>query len=353
LRVAGLVSGQSADGIDAVLADIELSEVGRIEARSINSRWSPHTAPLRQRILQPSASTSEVACLHWELGACIADTAVSVLGGRGRGDLVGSHGQTVLHMPDKGVSLQLGEPAVIAERTGVPVVANFRYADLAAGGRGGPLVPFADWHLLSHERENRACLNLGAIASVTVLPAAGGLEDLTAFDIGPGNLMIDACGGDRGGAAALLGKVDKKLLAELLEHPFFARQAPKAVGWDDFGQPFIEAATSRGLARPDLMATLVALTAETVAQALAAHRVDRLLISGGGIYNRGLVRDLGKRFRGVLPTDAFGIGARAKEALAFAVLAFAAWHRIPAGLPAVTGARHPSVLGQICFAPLG
>jgi anhydro-N-acetylmuramic acid kinase len=347
LRVAGLVSGLSADGIDGVLAEIELGDDGRIQARSVNSRWSPHAAPLRRRILEPSASTTELACLHWELGASFAETAVSVLGGRGRGDLVGSHGQTVLHLPDDGVSLQLGEPAVIAERTGVPVVANFRSADLAAGGRGGPVVPFADWHLLSHERESRACLNLGAIASVTVLPAGGGLEDVSAFDVGPANLLIDACGGDRGGAAALLGKADRELLGQLLAHPFFARPAPKSVGWNDFGQPLVESLRGRGLARPDLMATLVALTAETVVRALAPHRVDRLLISGGGIYNRALVRELGKRFR-MLPTDAFGIGARAKEALAFAVLAFAAWRRIPAALPAVTGARHPSVLGQIC-----
>lgn len=349
MRVAGLVSGPSADGIDAVLADIELSQSGRIEARSINSRWSPHPAPLRLRIRELSGSVDELACLDWELGACFADTALSVLGGRGRGDLVGSHGQTVLHRPDKGVSLQLGEPAVIAERTGAPVVGNFRAADLAAGGRGSPVAPFADWHLLSDERESRACLSLGAIASVCVLPAGGGLEDLVAFEVGPANLVIDACGGDRGGAAALLGKVDQKLLTALLEHPYFARRPPKSVASDEFGQSFLESATSRGLARPDLMATLVALTVQTVGEALSGHRVDRLLISGGGIYNRALVRELGRHFR-VLPTDAYGIGARAKDALSYAVLAFAAWHRIPAALPAVTGARHRSVLGQICWA---
>jgi anhydro-N-acetylmuramic acid kinase len=349
VKVAGLVSGLSVDGIDAVLAEIDLGESGRIQARSLVSRWNPHPAAMRRRILEPAGGAAELACLHWELGACFGDAALSVMSGRGRADLVGSHGQTVFHAPERGVSLQLGEPAAIAERAGVPVVANFRSADLAAGGFGGPLAPFADWHLLSDARENRACLNLGSIASVTVLPAGGGLQDLAAFDVGPANLVIDALGGDQGGAAGLLGRVDKELLAELLEHPFFARQPPKSCGRDEFGQDFVEKASSRGLARPDLMATLVALTGETVSQALAGHRVDRLLISGGGVYNRALVGELGRRFRGVLPTDAFGIGARGKEALAFAVLAFAAWRRIPAGLPAVTGARHASVLGQTCW----
>ena len=346
MKVAGLVSGLSADGIDAVLADIDLCDSGRIQARPVISRWSPHTVAMRRRILEPAATTGELACLHWELGACFGDAALGVMGGRGRADLVGSHGQTVYDLPEDGVSLQLVEPALIAERAGVPVVANFRSADLAAGGQGGPLAPFADWHLLSDEKENRACLNLGAIASVTVLPAGGGMQDLVGFDVGPANLVIDACGGDPGGAAGLLGRVDKELLGELLEHPFFGRKPPKSCGKEEFGHDFIEKACRRGLARPDLMATLVALTGETLSQALAGHRVDRLLISGGGIYNRALVLDLGRRFRGVLPTDAFGIGARAKEALAYAVLAFAAWRRIPAGLPAVTGARHASVLGQ-------
>jgi anhydro-N-acetylmuramic acid kinase len=349
VKVAGLVSGLSADGIDAVMAEIELCEGGRIAARPLISRWSPHPAPMRRRILQPPAGVGELACLHWELGACLGDAALSVMGGPGRADLVGSHGQTVCHRPDDGVSLQLGEPAAIAERAGVPVVANFRSADLAAGGCGGPVVPFADWHLLSDEKESRACVNLGAIARVTVLPAGGGLQDLAAFDVGPANLLIDACGGDQGGAAALLGRVDQGLLTELLEHPFFARRPPKSCGTGEFGPVFVEKASSRNLARPDLMATLVALTGESLSLALAGHRVDRLLISGGGVYNRAMVRELGRRFRGVLPTDAFGIGARAKEALAFAVLAFAAWRRIPAGLPPVTGARHASVLGQTCW----
>jgi anhydro-N-acetylmuramic acid kinase len=348
VKVVGLVSGLSADGIDAVLAEIELAQDGRIQARPLNSRWNPHTAPVRRRILQPPASAAELACLNWELGASFGEAALSVMGGRARAELLGSHGQTVCHLPEQGVSLQLAEPAAIAERSGTPVVANFRSADLAAGGHGGPLGPFADWHLLSDQRENRACLNLGAIASITVLPAGGGLQDLVAFDVGPANLLIDACGGDRGGTAALLGRVDKELLGELLEHPFFSRRPPKSCGREEFGDELVEKASVRGLARPDLMATLVALTVEAVRQALAGHRVDRLLVSGGGVYNRAFVRELGRRFK-VLPTDAFGIGARAKEALAFAVLAFAAWRRIPAGLPAVTGARHASVLGQTCW----
>jgi anhydro-N-acetylmuramic acid kinase len=341
------VSGSSADGIDAVLAEVQLGESGRIEARTLTSRWSPHPAPMRRRILEPQASTVELARLHWELGACFGDAALTAMSGRGRADLIGSHGQTVCHRPAEGLTLQLAEPAAIAERTGVPVVADFRSADVAAGGQGGPVVPFADWHLLANEKETRACLNLGAIASVTVLPAGGGLGDLVAFDVGPANLLIDACGGDHGGAAALLGKVHQGLLDELLAHPYFARKPPKSCAHDEFAASLENLLSNCELPRADLMATLVALTAESVERALSPHRINRLLISGGGVYNRGLVRELGRRFR-VLPTDAFGLGARDKEALAFAVLAFAAWERIPAGLPNATGAQHPTVLGQIC-----
>jgi anhydro-N-acetylmuramic acid kinase len=346
MRVVGLISGTSADGIDAVLAEVDLEEGGRIRARPLHSRWTPYPAPFRQRILEPEAGACELGRLHWELGGCLAEAALGVMSGRGRADLVGSHGQTVTHLPSEGITLQLGEPAAIVEQTGVPVIANFRAADVAAGGQGVPLAPFADWHLLADEKETRACLNLGAIATVTVLPAGGGLDDLAAFDVGPANMVIDALGGDHGGSAALLGKVDQGLLQELLEHPFFAQRPPKSCGREEFGRPYAQKGQDRGLHRADLMATLVALTAESVAQALSGYRIDRLLISGGGVYNRALVHDLKERFR-VLPTDAFGIGARVKEALAFAILGFAGWERIPAGLPNATGARHPTVLGQL------
>jgi anhydro-N-acetylmuramic acid kinase len=248
------------------------------------------------------------------------------------------------------MSLQLGEPAAIVERTGVPVIANFRSADLAAGGRGGPLAAFADWHLLADEKETRACLNLGAVATITLLPAGGSLEEVTAFDVGPGMLLIELWGGDAGGAAALLGKVNQGLLDELRGHPFLRRPPPKSWTWAD-GETAARllAMQQYELPRPALMATLVALTAGAVEEALGGQRIDRLLISGGGVYNRALVRELGRRFR-VLPTDAYGIGARAKEALAYGVLAFAGWHRIPASLPRVTGARHASVLGQLSLA---
>jgi anhydro-N-acetylmuramic acid kinase len=348
MKVVGLMSGISADGTDAVLAEVELEQGGRIGAKTLTSSWTPYSAPFRQRILEPPASPAEFARLHWELGRCFGGAALELMSGRGRADLVGSHGQTVSHLPDEGVTLQLGEPAAIAETAGIPVIANFRAADVAAGGQGAPLVPFADWHLLADEKETRACLNLGAIATVTVLPSGGGLEDVAGLDVGPANILIDACGGDHGGSAALLGKVHEGLLGELLDHPYFARKPPKSCGREEFGDDIAQTALSFSLARADLMATLVALTTETVTDALAAYKIDRLLISGAGVYNRALVRDLKQRFR-VLPTDAFGVGARVKEALDFAVLAFASWQRIPAGLPSVTGARHPTVLGQVSW----
>ena len=350
MRVAGLVSGGSADGIDAVLADVERGESGRIAVRPLTTRWNPHPAAMRRRIVEPPSGAEEVARLHWELGACLAEMALGVMSGRGRADLVGAQGQTVGSLPGEGTSLQLGEAAAIVERTGVPVIANFRSADLAAGGRGGPLAAFADWHLLADAKETRACLNLGSVATVTLLPAGAGLEEVTGFDVGPGMLLIDLSGGDPGGAAALLGSVHEGLLDELRGHPFLRQPPPKSWTSAD-GETGIGllAMQQYELSRPDLMATLAALTADSVEEVLASQRIDRLLISGGGVYNRRLVQELGRRFR-VLPTDAFGIGARAKEALVYAVLAFAGWHRIPASLPRVTGARHSSVLGQLSLA---
>ncbi|MHB8621646.1 MAG: anhydro-N-acetylmuramic acid kinase, partial [Chloroflexota bacterium] len=296
--------------------------------------------------------------LNYIIGRLFAEAALDVMGGPGQAELIGSAGQTVCHLPAAGATLQLGEAAVIAEQTRVPTVANFRAADMAAGGQGAPLVPYADFHLLGDQRENRVCLNLGGIANVTVLPAGGSPEDVRAFDTGPGNMVIDACAAhisqdrlqrDEGGEMALRGRADQALLAELLEHPFFAVPPPKSCGREEFGEHFAARAWSRDIRSEDLLATVTALTAEGVARALASFPpIDTLSVSGGGVHNRALMAELAGRVPAgrVVPVEELGCSSDFKEALCFAVLAYAWQRRWPGNLPACTGASHPALLGQ-------
>ena len=362
MRVVGLISGTSADGIDAVLADIQAEgSHGRIEARVLAQQALPYDPPLRASLLDgvTTLGADGIARLHYRLGECFAQAALAVMEGPGRADLIGSHGQTVSHLPGERATLQLGEPAVIAERCGITTVANFRAADVAAGGEGAPLVPFVDFHLFGHPTETRVCLNLGGVANITFLKAGGALADVRGFDTGPGNMVIDSCvaalsGGrerhDHDGGRAARGRVDPGLLDDLLADPFFQRQPPKSCGREEFGPAFAARALRRGLSEEDVCATITALTAESIARAVRPFQpIDRVLVSGGGVHNRTLMSELRRRLPGIQiePVDRHGYSSDLKEALAFAVLAFASAHGWPANLPACTGARHPVVLGQI------
>jgi anhydro-N-acetylmuramic acid kinase len=262
-------------------------------------------------------------------------------------------------------TLQIAEPAVIAERTGVPVVADFRTADVAAGGQGAPLVPMVDYLLLRHRRKGTVALNIGGIANVTVIPAKAKPLDIVGFDTGPGNMVSDALvrhfTGDRehydaGGRVAALGRVNEPLLADALCHPFFSQPPPKSAGREQFGQDFVDRYfLPRRRARfEDLLRTSLELTARTIAGALArfvfpGRKIDRLIVSGGGAYNRLLM----KRLAELLPhltvelSDRYGLPVDAKEAIAFAILADRTRHGLPGNLPSVTGARRAVVLGKI------
>jgi anhydro-N-acetylmuramic acid kinase len=284
---------------------------------------------------------------------------------------IASHGQTVWHQPvpetiaGRAVrsTLQIGEPCVIAERTGATVIADFRPRDIAAGGEGAPLVPYVDLLLFADPRLSRAVQNIGGIGNVTFLPAGATPEQVIAFDTGPGNMAIDAAaarltGGaqsqDTDGRLARAGRVDAALLAELLADPYLCQPPPKSTGRERYGEPFVQALWERGHQGPDLVATLTAFTAASIADAYARWLapiapVDEVILGGGGAYNPVLVEHLREyvapaRLR---TSQESGIPADAKEAIAFALLGHATLRGRPANVPAATGAGHPVVLGKI------
>lgn len=382
--VIGLISGTSADGVDATLVKIVGREPDRVETIAFTTK--PYPTEIRETVLRVSHNSDvETLCwLNFVLGEIFAEAALEVIKVAGvsakRVSLIGSHGQTVRHLPPKPSSsvlrpssrqvgtLQIASPAVIAFRTGIPVVSDFRTKDMAAGGQGAPLVPLVDWLLLRHSRKNRIALNIGGIANLTVLPAGARASDVIAFDSGPGNMLIDGAvrhfsGGqesfDRNGEWAKRGKVDKNLLRWLMRHPFLRQPPPKSTGREMFGESFLQRILERskrlGLAPHDVVATLTAFTASSVADAIERFvlpkvgSVDELIVSGGGANNPVLVAMLKERMPqiSVHRSDEFGINADAKEAIAFAVLAHRTVMGLAGNLPSATGAKMPVILGSI------
>jgi len=376
LRVAGLMSGTSADGVDAAVCDITSRGV-----RVVAFHTRPYPAAVRRRLLDLFAGkgpgVEDLCHLNAVLGELFAEALVRLCEARGIGlesvDLVGSHGQTVCHLPAGrrfrgrrvGSTLQIGEPSVIAERTGIATVADFRPRDVAAGGEGAPLVPYADWFLFRHATRTRTVQNIGGIANVTFLAAGGGVEDVVAFDTGPGNMVIDrlvslATGGrrafDASGRMAARGSVDGRLLSRLMRHPFVRRRPPKSTGREAFGAAFSDALWDRGrragLSAADVVATATAFTAESIAQAYRRHLPrlpDEVFLCGGGARNAALRESVAQALRParVALTDELGIDADAKEAVSFAVLARETVRGVAANVPAATGAGRPVVLGKL------
>lgn len=387
MQIIGLMSGTSADGIDAALVEIA--------GGPRRFRWSlrafvcvPWEAGLQAAILaacRPDAPLQTIVALNYRLGEVFAEAAEAAAQAAGvpmeQVDAIASHGQTVWHQPTPfdiagaGATgtLQIGEPAVIAARTGRVVVADFRATDMALGGQGAPLVPFADYALFASKRETRVVQNIGGIANVTLLPAGGTLADVRAFDIGPGNMLLDALtrrvtegvqSYDANGEIAARGAVCMPLLAEFLAHPYFAAPPPKSTGREMFGEAFAErftrAARRRKASAEDTLATATTLTAETIARAyrdwLLPHgAIQTVILGGGGVHNRTLTRLLSERLAPArLTTHAeFGLPDDAKEAVAFALLACETLHGRPSNVPSATGARGPAVLGKIVLPPQG
>lgn len=350
----GLMSGTSADGIDA--AAIEL-DVPATAVRVLATAHEPFVDRLRTTILAIAEGTPTdaegIARLHAELGSCYAAAATRVLRELPRHpDVIGLHGQTIAHLPGAHATLQIGDAARVAQLTGVPTVADLRSADVAQGGQGAPLVPFAD-HVLFASLAPVAVLNIGGIANVTLMPTSEA-GDVVAFDTGPGNMVIDAVAAlagathDAGGAGAARGRVDEEALAELLAHPYFERRAPKSTGREQFGRPFatrlVETVTRHGGTHEDALATATALTARTIAAAVrreSPHPLPRSLVAGGGARNATLLTMLTDRLAPATleATDGHGIPATHREAVAFAILAAYRLRGLPNTLPRATGAR--------------
>ncbi|HET7840229.1 MAG TPA: anhydro-N-acetylmuramic acid kinase [Terriglobia bacterium] len=405
----GLISGTSMDGVDAALVVIRGSaELPRVKLLAFYTQ--PYPAWLQRRLLAiaggASTTAAELSRLNTLLGGLFGDAAARVCGEArfrtSRLDVVGSHGQTVFHfgglpssiveagswsvdtalVPElqavrddepppnveylgKPSTLQIADPAVIAEMIGAPVVADFRAADTAAGGEGAPLVPMVDYLVLRDSREGRVALNIGGIANVTVIPPAGKPEQVFGFDTGPGNMVMDSLirgntegrkSFDADGRVAAMGEVLPPVLKEAMAHPFFSRRPPKSAGREQFGAEFIRKyflQRRRGNFQ-DLLRTALELTARTIANAIEKFvapraKVHRLIVSGGGAHNLVLLR----RIAELLPqmvvetSDRYGLPVDAKEAIAFALLADRTMHGLPGNLPAVTGARRAVVLGKI------
>ncbi|MBJ2119392.1 anhydro-N-acetylmuramic acid kinase [Arthrobacter sp. MSA 4-2] len=368
MRVIGLSSGTSVDAIDVAAADFELDGT-ELRMTPLGHREIPYSEGLReeiQRAMPPAATTMEaVTRLDTFIGQEFAAAAQALLAETGgTADLVVSHGQTLFHWIEDGTgrgTLQLGQPAWIAQATGLPVLSDLRSNDIAAGGQGAPLVSLFDSLLLAGRGDaaaalNSAALNLGGIANATVIRPG---QDPVAFDTGPANALLDAAvraasGGresvDRDGEGARAGTVDNDLLAALLAHPYYARPAPKSTGRELFHSGYLDAVTAaRPCTTADLLATLTELTARTVADALAPFGVGKVFVSGGGTRNPFLLERLGAHLEPAQLRDAtdLGIDADAKEAYLFALLGFFTWHGLPGTLASATGSTTPPLAGRI------
>ena len=376
--VIGLMSGTSHDGIDAVLVDITRTRNRfRIQQRAFYS--FPYSRPVRSRLLRLSQGATvdagEVSQVNVLLGELFA-RAVCKLCDRSAVplehiDVIGSHGHTIYHSPKQrpgpGSTLQIGEPAVIANRTGITTIADFRPADVALGGEGAPLVPYVHAFLFQHPSRPVAVHNIGGIANLTYLPPHSTSQDLLAFDTGPGNVLIDSVVQsvtnqkqlyDRNGKLAKAGSVHLRFLRELLRHRYFARRPPKSTGREEFGAPFVERFLKRAarlnMSPPDQVATATALTTTSMARAyhdfiLPHNPLTDVYLTGGGALNPTLRAQFADALPGirVQQLEETGYQSQSLEALAFAVLSYATLYGLPSNVPSATGAQAPIVLGKI------
>jgi len=360
MRIIGLMAGTSADGVDAAAVEIKGTQV-KILAFDIFA-FAPK---VRQKILelgeQKSFTPGEISDFNFQLGGIFADAVLKLCKKHKINpatiDAVGSHGQTIFHRPAKS-TFQIGEPSIIAYKTGITTVADFRPKDIAAGGQGAPLVPFADYFLFKSEK-NRAIQNIGGIANVTFLPANCKPSDIIAFDTGPGNMLIDRFvflrtkgkqNFDKDGKMAARGKINQKILSQMLAEPYFKLKPPKSTGRELFGKAYADAFYKK-LPSEDIIATATAFTAVSIAEAyrkFLPKMPDEIILCGGGAKNKTLVDMLyGQTGSKILFTDDFGISSDAKEAVSFAILAYATINKIPNNVPSATGAKKSVVLGKI------
>ena len=384
MTVVGIMSGTSADGIDVAVVRIAPGR-RRPGITLMAHEGFAFPVQLRRAVLAAmnaaSTSTAELARLNWRLGLAYAEAlSATVKRHNMKLDLIGCHGQTIYHQPRAesyagrhfGCTWQLGEAAVIAAAAGVPVVSNFRPADMLAGGQGAPLVPLLDYVMFADRKRGRVLQNIGGIANMTAIPAGAGADAVMAFDSGPGNMVIDALSQelfnkrfDRNGAIAARGTVLVPVLAGALRNAYFKLKPPRTAGREQFGREYAAkflTSFQRHSNRPeDAMATATALTAETIAASyktyvrrnMRGHGVD-YIVSGGGARNATLMAMLAQRLEPLgcelAASEEFGLPADAKEAAAFALLAWQTWHHLPGNVPRATGAVRPAILGQVTYA---
>jgi anhydro-N-acetylmuramic acid kinase len=390
--VAGVMSGTSADGINVALV--------RILGRGFRSRLEllahyefPYPAEVRRAVMRamnaPSASVADLARLNFTLGDLYANAVrAAQRWAKLECELVGCHGQTIYHQSSPSLYLgrpvactwQTGESAIIAAKLGVPVVSDFRPADLAAGGKGAPLVPYLDYVLFRHRRFGRIAQNVGGIGNLTAIPPRALPDEVFAFDTGPGNMVIDAVTErlfdrryDRNGRLAAKGEPIEAVVQQLMRRPFFRQRPPKTAGREQFGRDYVQAflRLCRGADHHDIVATATALTTRSIGIAVrnivlpmdAANlpptsrwpsRFREFVVSGGGSRNATLMRmireELAPLKMRVLTTDDFGLPSEAKEAVAFALLAYQTWRHLPSNVPSATGAQRPAILGKVSYA---
>jgi anhydro-N-acetylmuramic acid kinase len=386
MTVAGIMSGTSADGIDVAVVRIAPGRQ-RPKLTLLAHEGFRFPAALRRAVLAAmnatATSTAELARLNWRLGLAYAEAVEATLDRHAvKLDLIGCHGQTLFHQARPAAyagrrfacTWQLGEPAAIATAIGVPVVSNFRPADMLAGGQGAPLVPLLDYVLFADPKRGRVLQNIGGIANLTAIPAAAAPSQVIAFDNGPGNMVIDALAQqlfakpfDRNGALAAEGAVLAPVLTAALRNPYFRLKPPRTAGREQFGREYAVkflAACQKHSGRPeDALATATALTAESIAASYKLFVRAKMkrpdvtpvdyIVSGGGARNHTLMDLLAQRLEPLgcelAASQDFGLPVEAKEAAAFALLAWQTWHRLPGNVPAATGAARPAILGQVTY----
>ncbi|MGB6885301.1 MAG: anhydro-N-acetylmuramic acid kinase [Candidatus Acidiferrum sp.] len=386
MLVLGIMSGTSADGIDVALARIS-GAPPRLDAKLLASTSSKYPSALRKEILrvaeQHPITAGELSQLNFRLGEIFAEVVLAACRefrvSRKRIALIGSHGQTIFHQGKPAPyfghatasTLQISEPSVIAARTGITTVGDFRPADIALGGQGAPLVPYADYLLYRHDKLGRVSLNLGGIANITVIPAAAKPEQVIAFDTGPANMLIDALVAhfthgrqrfDKDARIAQTGRPIPALLDELMRDPYLKLAPPKSTGREYYGHAYLKkvfALGKRHRAKPaDLIRAATIFSALSVVDALNRFvlpntKIQQLIVSGGGARNPLLLAQLAAALKNIeiLPSAQFGIPEDAKEAFAFALLAYETFHRRPGNIPSATGAHALAILGKISYAP--
>jgi anhydro-N-acetylmuramic acid kinase len=386
MTVAGIMSGTSADGVDVAVVRIAPGKT-RPKLTLLAHEGFAFPAALRRAVLAAmnaaSTSTAELARLNWRLGIAYAEAVTATIKRHEvKLDLIGCHGQTLYHQPRPAAyagrrfncTWQAGEAQVIAAAIGIPVVSNFRPADMLAGGQGAPLVPLLDYALFADAKRGRVLQNIGGIANLTAIPAAAAPDRVIAFDSGPGNMVVDALAlelfskpFDRNGAFAAQGAVLAPVLTAALRNPYFQLKPPRTAGREQFGREYAAkfiAACQRHSKKPeDALATATALTAETIALSYKQFVLAKMkagqsgvdyIVSGGGARNHTLMAMLAQRLKPLgcelAASVDFGLPVEAKEAAAFALLAWQTWHRLPGNVPAATGAARPVILGQVTYA---